>query len=151
MEKLAEQQLDNGIHLTYWDDSKITAGDRWMIRLKCVAAMPLEDWMLHTLDSGSPEDAFVTDNLGGSLVQEIVMERIFVAEKEKEAVLVELQQRVKENILSYLGKEDFVQKLFLKKSAALRDTFLLQRAVLAEDPCDADESGPADFSACFQD
>ena len=144
-----EKELANGMTLTYLDESKKLAADRWLVKLRCQVTIPLQAWMTEAMAGDDPQVVFCREQLGGQLAHEIVMERNFIDEKDKDSLRTELIERLEEAVLRYLSKEAFVRQLFTIKLAEGAQLYVqqgwTQRVEEGEDP-----PGPADFSACFR-
>jgi hypothetical protein len=143
-----EKELANGMSLDYLDESKKLAGDRWLVKLRLRLSMPLQDWMQDLLKGEDLQTTYCREALGDRLVHEVIRERNFIDEGDKEALLSEMVHSFEENIADYLQKETFVRQLFALKLTQLTEQFAQQaRDVRAEEE---DTPEPADFSACFR-
>lgn len=144
-----EKELANGAMVTYLDESKKLAADRWLVKLRCRVAIPLQAWMSDALSGEDPQTVFCREHLGGQLVHEIVVERNFIDETEKERLKAEMTERLEDATLEYLSREVFVRQLFTVKLAEAKDHYARQGwKPLAEDGDSTPE--PDDFSACFR-
>ena len=127
---IEQQQLDNGIELILFDRSRVTAGDRWQVELKCEALVPIDGsyW-----DMMAQEDPKLLPDirkiLGEQLVFVATKQRNFVDAKEREAVLQEMVQQVYNSMLEYLKKPHFPQKFFKKKYRETYQKVLIQQAM----------------------
>lgn len=143
------QKLANGVTVTYLDESKIMAGDRCLVRSRCRITIPLQGWMLETLAGDDPQTRFCREQFDGTLVHEIVQERIFIDAADKEKVMAEIIAQLENSVLRYLSKEAFVRRLFAVKNAECIQRYALQR--WADGQGDGEEvAEPDDFSACFR-
>ncbi len=141
------KQLPNGLILTYIDESKKIAMDRWQIKIRCVASLPLNETMRAVLHEFSPEEReFIYNKLAGDLRYEQVWERQFVDKDVKEQVMAEELER-SEKLFPYLGQADFGEKLFKQRLSELRQSF--KQRPLPSDPASTIPE-PDDFSACFK-
>ncbi len=144
-----EKELTNGMTISCHDESKKLAADRWLVKLRYRAAIPLQEWMREALAGDDPQTVFCREQLGGQLVHEIVMERNFIDEADREGVLAEIIEHLESTVLGYLSKEAFVRQLFTIKLAEGAQVYAQQgwpqRVEEGEDP-----PGPADFSDCFR-
>lgn len=143
------KKLTNGMTITYQDESKRLAADRWLVKLRCLAAIPLQGWMREALAGDDPPTVFSRERLGGQLAHEIVMERNFIDEADKERVLAELIAQLERTAFEYLAKETFVRQLFTIKMAEASRLYAQQGWTPKLDE-EEDSPGPADFSACFR-
>jgi len=140
--------LANGAEVVCLDLSKKLAGDRWLVKMRCVLRVPLTGWMEAELAGGGPRGEFLRRELAGGLEFEQLYERNFVDEKERRRVMAGFLERVEANAAGYLGAEAFVRKLFFRRVDALGERW--RRLAAAPPPAAVDEDdGPADFSACF--
>ena len=146
------QKIGNVMAMNFIDHSRKIAGDRWLVELVGEMDIPITQNLWAAV---SENDAILLDcirkKLGGRLRFSISRIRNFVADNEKEAVLNELLSRFEENILPYMDKPDFVQKLFMKNFNEARNKCASDRntAPSAAQPAEEDE-GPADFSDLFK-
>jgi hypothetical protein len=130
---IEQQQLDNGIELFLFDRSRVTAGDRWQVVLKCEALVPIDGsyW-----DMMAQEDPKLLPDirkiLGEQLVFVATKQRNFVDAKEREAVLQEMVQQVYNTMLEYLKKPHFPQEFFKKKYRETHQKVLIQQAMERE-------------------
>jgi hypothetical protein len=146
---MMENKLANGMTVTYLDESKGLAADRWLVKLRCRIAMPLQDWMLSDMARDDPQALFCREQFAGHLVHEIVQERNFIDVTDKERVLTEIREHLDDSVRSYLSKGVFVRQLFKVKLAEFIQLYTqqgwtgrLEEGVEIEDP--------TDFSACFR-
>jgi len=144
-----ERKLANGMTVSYRDQSKKLAGDRWLVRCRCRVSLPLSGWMDQELSGDDPQTVFCREQFGGALAHEMVMERTFIDAADRETVLAELMRSFEENLEGYLARDTFVRQLF----AVQRQEFA-QR--YAEQGWGKEEEGgepppePDDFAACFR-
>jgi len=144
-----EKELANGMTATYLDESKKIAADRWLVKLRCRTAIPLQGWMLDDMAGGDPQTLFCLEQLNGRLTHEIVMERNFIDAADKEKVMADIIERLEDTVLGYLSKKAFVRQLFTVKIAEFTQRYAQQgRTARLEEGEDISE--PADFSACFR-
>lgn len=151
MQVLANKQLANGQEITFYDNSRRVAGDRWQVRMEAQLALPLERAALEREVGGNPELIdYIFQELEGRLLFVVRRERNFVAAEEKEPALVELQGQLYENLADYLANPNFPGKLLARRCEELSEAYrhARQRPSAEEEE---EESGPADFSACFRD
>lgn len=147
-----DKKLANGLAIRYQDESKKLAADRWLIKLRCQAFIPVQDWMREALAGDDPCTAFCRRELGKHLAYEVVLERNFIDECEGERVRQELVGAFESSVLSYLEKEVFVRQLFATHRVALEERYArLAWSEAGSVVEEGDETpGPADFSACFR-
>jgi len=139
--------MANGVVLTYEDESREIAGDRWLVRLFCSASFPLQAWMEDEINSCGAEKDFILEQLGGHICHEFAWECQFVDQAEKDEKMAALINRM-DDISVYMSSDDFAVKLFHKRVTALKSAYA-QRKPSTED-CGSCCAEPADFSACFK-
>jgi len=107
-------ELDNNLKLKIYDNSKIMAGDRWLVSLIARIKIPA-DAALKLLSDSNPGKGEITKLLGSEVLFEQKRERFFIDEKNKESVFNELCDNFVRNTISYLSLPDFPKKLVLMK------------------------------------
>jgi len=146
-----QQRLSNGIVLSIYDRSQPVAGDRWLIKIECEAALPLHEEFFREIKEEDTELlGAIRQKLGETLVFSVMKERFFVAEPEADGAREELVGQVHDNMADYLQKPSFPKKLFARRYAEVKKICLLARHAKQTEE-QADDDGPADFSACFKD
>lgn len=144
-----ERKLANGMTITCQNESKKLAADRWLVKFRYRAAIPLQGWMQEAMAGSDPKTVYCREQLGEGLIHEFVMERNFIDEAEKDRLLAEIIERHEEAVLGYLSKETFVRRLFRLQLTEISRQYVQQGWV--ERTADGDEvPEPADFSACFR-
>lgn len=129
--KIIDQlHLENGIELLLYDRSRVTAGDRWQVELKCEAYIQIDEsyWDMVTEE----EDRLLPDIrkiLGDRVVFVATKQRNFVDANERETVLQEMVQQVHSSMLEYLKKPHFPQEFFKKQYRDARQKVLIQQAM----------------------
>lgn len=144
-----EKKLVNGVTISYLDESRKLAGDRWLVKLRCQATIPLQEWMRKALEGTDPQLVFCREQFGEYVTHEVVRERYFIAEGDKDQLFSELVQGLEDTVLEYLAREAFVRQLFAVRLAEFAERHGQQgwdTPVNEEE----DDPGPADFSACFR-
>jgi hypothetical protein len=106
--------LENGLELELYDESRRMAGDRWLVCIAARVAVDVkrvaEDLSLLGID---PEMAL--RRLGSAAVYEHRVERRFVDEKERGAVLTSEKDALLKTIARYIAKRSFATRLVLKQ------------------------------------
>lgn len=152
---LENLELANNLSVSLYDLSRKVAGDRWLIRIKCIAVAGLPEKFFKKKLEAESDPGLVDDikeKFDGSLSFEMSRELNFVDENDKEGATVFLMDSLKKNIMDYMGRESFVDKLLAKKYEEFRQEILTRRAAgLTEQEEDDEDEGPADFTACFRD
>lgn len=146
-----KEKLTNGITISYYDESKKIAGDRWVVKLRCQASVPLQQWMLDELKGDDEQTTFCRNYFDGQLLYETTKERNFVDEEQKTKTLEQLQKSFNDNALRYLAKEVFIRQLFVTEKIKCTEQYILQlNTSLLPKVNDDDAPDLVDFSACFQ-
>jgi hypothetical protein len=150
--RITGRKIGNVISLNFIDRSRKIAEDRWRVELVGEMETPITQNLWAAV---SENDAFLLDciqkKLGDRLRFSISRVRKFVADDDKEAVLAELLSRFEDNILPYMDRPDFVQKLFMKNFNEARKKCLSDRHTSQTDAQTAvEDEGPADFSDLFK-
>ncbi len=150
MTLIKNEKLANGTTLAYTDESKTITGDRLFVRLSCTVLVPLCAWMEEAINECGPEKDFFKNEIKDGLQHELVWERNFVDEKDKDKCMDDLMVRA-QDIYGYLSNDEFAIRLFHKRLAELKEERLCQVGIV-ESTQDSDliEEGPADFSDCFK-
>jgi len=115
-EKLIKtMDLTNGMQLNFYDGSRRLAGDRWLISLIIRMEIPVVEVSIN--DKGKSIETMneIKEVLGEKVLFEQKRERIFVAEREKQAVFEELYDFFIDSVLGYLSNKAFPKRYVLKK------------------------------------
>lgn len=151
MELIEQQEIAGGIVVTIHDQSKRVAADRWLVKIRCEATVPLPAACVGDLVEEDAElKAMVLARLGDRLSLVVVKERNFIDAQEKEAVLAGLVANVRENVLGYLASPQFPARLFASRYAELRESCVVERHYQGLSVKDEEDEGPTDFSALFR-
>ena len=112
---LLRQSLPNGLVLELYNRSRPMAGDRWQVVLEVrltiavsAATLPadLKDRALEVMEALGPEITFIQQDI-----------RHFIDSREVPAILQEMQDRVIEELVGYLGHPNFAGRYIRKKFA----------------------------------
>ena len=121
-EKLIEKiNLPNGLMVELWDNSRLMAGDRWLISLLARMEVPVLPEYFSALEDGEQAYQDLLAAYGDPLVFTQEKSRHFVDEMEATDVLAGLCQRFKDNLVSYLGNPKFASLYVMKKYGDLKD------------------------------
>ena len=121
-ERLIERiTLPNGLILEIWDESRLMAGDRWLVSLLAKVEVTVLPEYFSTLDDGEQAYQDLVAAHGNPLVFTQEKVKFFVDEGETKDVLTRLCQRIKDNLVVYLGNSKFASLYVLKKYGDLRD------------------------------
>lgn len=145
----AAKELANGVTITYVDESKKIAADRWLVKLRCRATVPLQGWMWDAMVGEDPRTVFCRERLAEGLLHEVVMERNFIDQSERERLITEMIATFEESVLGYIARETFVGQLFTRKLHEATEEYGWSRPEMVAEEVE-DPPGPADFSACFR-
>ena len=130
---IEQQRLDNGIELFLFDRSRVMAGDRWQVELKCKAHIPIDESCWNKIAQESPQLLpDIRKILGDRLVFVFTKKRNFVDAKEREIVLQEMVQQVYNSMLEYLKRPHFPQEFFKKQYRETHQKILIQQAMERE-------------------
>lgn len=101
-ERIDEVKLENGLSMTLFDCSRRVAADRWYVCLK--ARIPVQ---VQKSDLSEEElyREFIDWNKGDTVSLEIVKERNFIDEREKDEVFSGLKQELRDHCLAYLSND----------------------------------------------
>ena len=113
--------LPNGLTLELWDNSRLMAGDRWLVALMARVEVPVLPEYFSTLDHGEQAYRDLVDAHGDPLVFTQEKTRHFVDGNETKETITGLCQRFKDNLIGYLGNPKFAPQYVLKKYGDLRD------------------------------
>ena len=155
MEILEQRKLENNMTVTVHDQSKKMAGDRWLIKIVCEAELPVDEEFFSRLPEEDIElQAEVREIMAGSVLFSVAKERTFVAETERVALVERMVEEIMANMVTYLNRPEFPERLFASKYRELREacaTARHYRSLEENDNGGNVDEGPADFSACFKD
>jgi hypothetical protein len=110
--------LSNGLTLTFWDESRPTAGDRWYVAVRAVVAVPLAGRVLE-----SPlEEALhlLKKEVGDTIHYRFLEEKHFVPALEVAGQQRELLQIFSENNLKYLSHPHFSGHFIRRKASEIQ-------------------------------
>ncbi len=148
---IERQELASGMVVTLHDVSKAVVGDRWLVKIRCEATVPLPRACVDELvEEDAALKAAVLARLGDTLTFAVFKERNFVADPDKAAVLAGLVANVRENVLGYLASPLFPARLFASRYAELRESCVVERHYQGLPARDEEDEGPTDFSALFR-
>lgn len=123
---LSRHPLNNGLTLEFWDLSRLMIGDRWIITLELRITIPINaanlppDLLSH--------EAEIVRVLGPEIVFSQRDERNFIAAKEFDASLEEMQARLLTLAPSYFGHPEFAGRLIRKRYAEFQEKQRWSRA-----------------------
>lgn len=127
---IEEIELENGIRLVLLDRSRITAGDRWLVELKCEAHIKTDEDFWALVDSEDPKlQEDIRKIMGDSMVFETTKQRNFIDAKEHETVLQEMVQQIYSSVLGYLKKPHFPREFFKKQYRETLKKLVIRQAM----------------------
>lgn len=106
--------LENGLKLELYDNSRKIAGDRWRVAFVARIKLLLGDLNFNRNGGFISQDQMLK-SLGARLCFEQKRERNFIDEKEKDAVLRDLVDSFLSNSQSYLSHPNFPKRYVLKE------------------------------------
>jgi hypothetical protein len=147
---LEDEQLENGVVVRFYDESRRVAGDRWQVTVRYDAVVTVSE-TFWSLVSGEPDLIMeIRAALGAELVLTQVNERNFISGKEKEVLVAEIVIRARKNIFGYLADPGFPERFFKRRfKEAHEEIERKKREVYVPDNEDIEE--PVDFSHLFLD
>jgi len=155
MDIIEQCRLENNMTLTVSDQSKKMAGDRWLIKIICEAEIPVDEgFFSRVVEEDLDLQAEVREAMAGSIRFSVTKERTFIAETERAALVELMVADILTNMITYMNKPEFPEKLFARKYEEIRlacSTARHYRSLPDKDRDGDDDVGPADFSACFKD
>jgi len=154
MNIIEQRSLENNMTLTVYNQSKKMAGDRWLIKIICEAELPVgEEFFSRLSETDLALQAEVREAMAGSVKFSATKERTFIAETERASLVELMVADILTNMVTYMNRPEFPEKLFARKYEELRTACSTARHYrgLPDEEHDGDaDDGPADFSACFK-
>jgi len=114
---ISSHELKNGLTLTFMDESRKIAADRWYVRVWVTIDIPLE---IKWFTDGSMNDGDfdrIAEALGEKVVFSQKKERNFVSDNDKKQVVQDICKGTMETGLAYMGSDSFAAKFILKAYA----------------------------------
>lgn len=154
MEVIAQRSLENNMTLTVYNQSRKMAGDRWLVKIVGEAELPVTEAFFSRLT----EVDFVLQEevrkvMAGSVKFSVIKEKTFIAETERIALVDLMVTQILTNMVTYLNRPEFPERLFARKYEEIRmacDTARHYRRLEDNDREGAGiDEGLPDFSACF--
>lgn len=147
---LEDEQLENGVLVRFYDESRRVAGDRWQVKVRYDAMVSVSEkfWSVVSGEPGFIEE--IRASLGTEIVLTNVNERNFISVEEKEALVAEIVISARENIFGYLANPEFPERYFKRCFKEAREEIeRKERETSIPDNEDIEE--PVDFSHLFLD
>jgi hypothetical protein len=126
--KLVEKiDLPNNLVLEFYDYSRVVAGDRWLVGL--LARIPIEISEKDFADR--PQELYkdFLEERGTVIYFELKKERNFIDEKEKDRILNQLLNELKEYSLSYMGHKSFAKGFIRRQIQVFEERWKWQKAI----------------------
>jgi hypothetical protein len=115
-EKLVESlKLDGDLSLEIWDLSRPIAGDRWLVILEARLDVPLEIGYLESIPDREKAFSLLKDKFKGNIPYRYRQERHFVDKDRKGEVFEEFLGILRKNVLAYISRSEFAERLVLSK------------------------------------
>lgn len=147
---LEDEQLENGVVVRFYDESRRVAGDRWQVTVRYDVVVSVSE-TFWSLVSGEPElIEEIRAALGAEIVLTKVNERNFIPAEEKEALVAEIVSRARKNIFGYLAEPKFPESYFKRCFKEAREEIEREKRE-AWVPDNEDIEEPVDFSHLFSD
>ena len=127
--KLVEKiDLPNNLMLEFHDYSRRVAGDRWFVGL--LARIPIE--ISEEDFAGRPRDLYkdFLKEQGPVIYFELKKERNFIDEREKDQVLNQMLNELKEYALSYMGHKSFAKGFIRRQIQVFEERWKWQKAII---------------------
>ncbi len=106
--------LENGLQISFYDQSRPIAGDRYLVQLLIDIPIPLDGSILQALPtSGISAEAFLA-HFGSTLHYRMTKTRHFVSKQDVDSVLSNLQQEFTSAGLDYLRHPAFGRRYAIK-------------------------------------
>ncbi|MFH1982793.1 MAG: hypothetical protein ABIL58_13195 [Pseudomonadota bacterium] len=118
MNLISDHELENGLLLNVGDESIQIAADRWRVRIRFTATVPVADHYGSIPTGTIPPLSEVLAVLGPSALYEKVKDRNFISANDKETVISDIVDTFMKDAAPYLGRATFPGKFILK---AFRD------------------------------
>ncbi len=113
--------LNDGLKLEIWDQSRIIAGDRWLVRLEGRIDVPLRTEYFDAVLEKERVLPILEAALGPALPYRFVREQHFVGGDLKDDVFHGFLERFKQDVLSYLRHPDFPERFALSRYRELKN------------------------------
>lgn len=112
--------LDNHLNLEIWDLSRILAGDRWLVCLEARMDISLEMKYFDSLPEKEKLFSVMEKIYGPEVPYRYKEEKHFVDQSEKDELVHEFIEMMKENLVPYLSHPDFSRRFIMSRLKELR-------------------------------
>ena len=106
--------LENNLQMNLYDASRKLAGDRWLVSMVVRMKIPVTEVLFNDDHSSAENVDKIKKVLGESVLFEQKRERIFIDEKEKDAVFTEMYETFMDSVFQYLSQRSFPKKYVMK-------------------------------------
>ena len=112
---LDEIELENGLRIYFYDQSKQIVGDRWQVQLSVHAPVAVkESYFLGCEDPGRAYEKFRAE-FGNTIVFNLTRTRNFIADDEKQSLLESMKEELLKSNIPYLSKPNFAGNYVFKR------------------------------------
>ncbi len=108
-------KLDNGFELRLHDQSRIMAGDRWLIRFEALMDVPVHEKFIPETEDRDLVLLLLRQHYGDRIQYVYNMERHFVSGERKGFLFNDFMTSVREVIVPYLSRPDVAEKILLSR------------------------------------
>ncbi|MFC1863201.1 hypothetical protein ACFL1Z_04525 [Thermodesulfobacteriota bacterium] len=108
-------QLKNGLTLEMIDRSRHVAGDRWLVSFQSKIEVEIRSEYFEDQQEGDISFEAAQSTLGEKVTYRYEKIRNFIGEREVKEILDGMKERFLATSLAYLSKQEFPQKLILRK------------------------------------
>jgi len=112
--------LESGMKLNFYDVSKKMGKDRWLVSLLIRMDIPVNETVLNRPEPSDPPTDDINKVLGRSFSFEQKIERVFVADDEKEALFKQFCDSILTGSLAYFSHPAFAKNFIIKKYNELK-------------------------------
>ncbi|UCF55902.1 MAG: hypothetical protein JSW15_07230 [Deltaproteobacteria bacterium] len=112
--------LDNHLNLEIWDLSRVLAGDRWLVCLEARMDISLEMKYFDSLPEKEKLFSVMEKIYGPEVPYRYKEEKHFVDQSEKDELVHEFIEMMKENLVPYLSHPDFSRRFIMSRLKELR-------------------------------
>lgn len=112
--------LENHLRLEFYDHSRKIAADRWFVRVTAKVEIQVDDALAASDDLPDVSADEIKEKIGETVVFENKLERNFIEDQEKDAVVENLTDSFVFNARSYLALPEFPRRFVLRQYQTLR-------------------------------
>jgi hypothetical protein len=112
---ISTNYLENGLTISFYDESRKIAGDRWQITLKASIKILTNQVQFTRMDPEKRSE--IIQEVGDLIYYEKKLIRNFVGEKQKEETVTALYESFLQITRPYFSHSQFAERFILKKYA----------------------------------